>query len=689
MNFLVWWNPATWFSDVTGNIMGAIVQGIRSLFYMLSTAVYRLITKVYNLFEVLCHARLLDDSVVKALADRIGLILGIIMLFVVTFSFIQMLINPDALEDKEKGAVSVIKRVLLVIVMLGISNFAFATLHKLQVVVINSHVISKLLLPYEVDTENFGNVLSADLFTSFYRVDSSLKDYIGTEHDVDGTIELCYDETNVLRKQIYDNNNFHLGYSCLNASAKVQDEDGKSQEVTIMDFDYLLMLGCGVAVLYFLAMYCFSVGVRTIQLSVLEILSPMAIVSYLSPKKDNMFSKWIKMYFSTYIDVFIRIGIINFVIFLISTILDSEGGWTFWESVGNPTDDFTVILISIVMILALLTFAKKAPDMLKDLFPAGASKLGFGASMKDVVGLNGLQKGVRTAAGLGAAAATGLAVGAYAGKGLKGKLTGALGGFAGGAFRGARAGFGSKSIGSAISSGTQKQSAVSKRMAQLHAEGGSWLGSKVAGFQETFGLRTRADKLDLEKSKLEAENSAYTSFDGYLDAAEKRAEAQILKGKFSSNGHATEALKQKNLAEIYRQQSATIKRSDYGTDDAYDAALADLANKAAKAESDYLNEMKSAKKDYISSALNDPSFDAPTLQNLQQAAGVVAANMNEGYTAFNGVTEADLLSGNYDSFDSVNSDAKKKQTTNNNELARNAKAGEAARVNAKYSGRGK
>ena len=191
----------------------------------------------------------------------------------------------------------------------------------------------------------------------------------------------------------------------------------KTQEVFIVNYNWILCVVAGIFVVYLLFLYCIKVGVRMIQLMVLEIISPMAIVSYLSPKKDNMFSKWLKIYFSTYIDVFIRIAIINFVVFLIATVLAGDIGDGFWSSIGNPTDTSTVIFLRVVIILALLTFAKKAPDLIKELFPSsGASKLGFGASMKDIVGLNA---GLGMVAGAGTAAAVGLIGGIAGGKGFE------------------------------------------------------------------------------------------------------------------------------------------------------------------------------------------------------------------------------------------------------------------------------
>ena len=193
----------------------------------------------------------------------------------------------------------------------------------------------------------------------------------------------------------------------------------------------------------------------------------------------------------------------------------------------------------------------------------------------------------------------------------------------------------------------------------------------------------------------------------------------------------------KSLAEIYRQQSSTIKKSDFSgrdslvayaannlgisrddyasdneyeeklneiaqsaefndyVDSRYDATLNELATKASEADSNYLTAIKAAKSEYISKILSGEEQDAPTLQNLQQAAGIIEANSNNSDYNFvltkdaDGndidpvrVTAADLLAGNYDTFDNVNANAKAKQSENNNRLARNKTEGAGARANA-------
>ena len=696
MIFLQFLKLSTWLSDAGDGIMGGITTALRTLMFWLDTFIYNLIIDLYDIFNKLCTARLLDNTVLNAISQRVGLVLGLIMFFSVVFSFIQMLIDPDKISDKEKGAVSIIKKSLIVIVMLGTSNFVFQSLYKVQSLVIEENVISKLILPYQVvdssDTDNFGNILSKELMSAFYQVDT-FDNVIITDNKESNKRDNCTTVRIFFLEQIEKNSRFELGYTCLNESIKVEIQPSPvnatsyEDEIYMINFNGILSVLAGVVVAYVLFMYCFGVGVRMVQLAFLEIISPMAIVSYLSPKKDNMFGKWWKIYFSTYIDVFLRIAIINFVIFLIMTLFASSnnGQFIFWETLGNPTGTGERSFFMVIIVIALLTFAKKAPDLLKELFPAGASKLGLGVSMKDFVGL---QKGFKIGSGILGGAVGGAAVG------FLGSRT-HIGGLVGGMLKGGLSGFKGQGLGKTAASAWKTQSKMNKTMADVRANGGSAFGYHMNQLQQGFGIRTAADRYNMEKSDLERENAAYKAYDSYIDAAEKRAEAQILKGKFADNINVQKALEQKNLAEIYRQQSANIKRSDYDTESEYKNALTALANEASKADSAYLVAMKEAKKDYISAILRGNEEDAPTLQNLQQAAGVVDANSAYDYNFVYDVkdedgnvietkplTGADLLAGDYDRLDSANSHAKEKQTENNNRIAKNQTEGAAARANA-------
>ena len=381
--------------NAIGTVEGLIVRGIRELFFLIDTLIYDLIIKLYNVFHTLCTVRLLDGSLMDDIASRVGMLLGLIMIFYVTLSFIKMLVDPDSISNKDTGAAAIIKKILIVIVMLGVSRFAFETLFMIQKTVISSNAISKVFLPViptnsdGSDFENFGGLLAEETLHAFYYIDDFDMSNVSDSETLE-TVNECRNILNSFRKDIISNPaSFSLGNICLNSviNVKVSENSDDTTEDFVINYNFLLATLAGVGIAYFLFMYCIQVGIRMVQLMVLEIISPMAFISYISPRKDTMFSKWIKIYFSTYIDAFIRVAIINLVTMVISALFTTGNGfdgfafWKDFDDVNFATKSF----YTIIMILALLAFAKKAPELIKEFLPKSASGLKLFESPKDLL----------------------------------------------------------------------------------------------------------------------------------------------------------------------------------------------------------------------------------------------------------------------------------------------------------------
>ena len=546
--------PETWLSGAAEGIMGSILSGFRTLLFNITSFVYELISNIYNIFDKLCKARMLDNDVIEILAQRIGVVLGLVMFFYVVFSFIQMLVTPEKLADKEKGAIQIVKKAILVIVMLGVSSSLFEIAFGIQKKIIETNVISKLLVPYSIEVNGdsnyqFGNMLSMQLMRAFYKKE----EIKNLATDDQGYYDQCDWYTQEFFNQVFYDNKYDLGYVCLNANVTVVNEDGTNDEVYATSFNGILAILVGGYVVYILTMYCFKIGVRMVQLAFLEIISPMAFISYLQPKKDTILSKWWKIYFSTYIDVFIRIAIINLVVFLISVLFsnDSIGGNLSILEIYEGNGFLGNAFLSVIIILSLLTFAKKAPDLIKELLPASASKLGFGTAMKDIFGLNAVVGGI---AGLGigtmgrvpsALGDTAKAIGMIgSATGWKNKLKafgGALGTATGstlgvatgaitGTFKGGASGAKSKGgVFSALHEGQKGAAKANLERRQRQLAGGHWYDGISKGVNSFFGdigeydylesevgslneLKADIEGEDVVKNMIQQANTAYHSY---------------------------------------------------------------------------------------------------------------------------------------------------------------------------------
>ena len=74
-------------------------QLIRGFFATIDSAVYGFIAVVYNLIEDLANTSILSMTDMNEFASRIYALLGIFMLFKVSFSIISYIVSPDKISD--------------------------------------------------------------------------------------------------------------------------------------------------------------------------------------------------------------------------------------------------------------------------------------------------------------------------------------------------------------------------------------------------------------------------------------------------------------------------------------------------------------------------------------------------------------------------------------------------------------
>lgn len=649
MNFLKWWNPLTWGEDILGAIIGGVQAALNSVLYFIATVVNKVIIYMYGVFNVLCSSRLLDSDIIAELTKRISLLLGILMFFIVIFNCVQYVLDPDKLTDNEKGVGNIVKKILIVIVMLGFSGTAFNMLYSVQNTVINSNIISKLLLPYDIDTDNFGGVLSANLFTSFYRINDQLD--LENDPDINNDVRACSESREVLKNNIIMYEDFELGNNCLNQKVDIVQEGtgwfgsdlfAEVEKINIIDFNgiFLVIFSCGV--LYFLFGYCISVGVRSIQLAFLEILSPVAIIGYLLPSKDNIFNKWLKIYISTYVDVFLRIAIINFAVYLIAVIFSEGSMPEGWQELNTGT----FIFVQVLMIMAILTFAKKAPELLKDLFPTGASKLGLGAGLKDSFGF-------KAVAGTATGAAVGLIGGAIAGKGLKSAFMGGLRGGKDGYTAGKDAkGAGKVFSGAWNASGDSVRKRANGEIPKLR--------DRVA---YSMGIPTKAEIYDkqVQDSEQQIANEKENTAKIRGQSAEYK---KVSQAKSSMEDRAEKKLLGKDINPALASTQETIRKLKAQLEAAQKSGDSDLIKQA---NSEYLNGLDAAKKEYISAVAKDENIDSVMANQMVDLKNTIEINANG---AFDGMK---LEMNSYSDLETF----EKNTTAQNNNLSREIAASDA------------
>ena len=490
-----------WFLGLKDSIGNAIQGAIRSFMFFICDFIYRGISYVYDIFARLASAEILSDTTVMAIYQRVGLVLGIFMVFKLSFTFIQIVINPDTISDKDKGAGGTILKAILVVVLLGTVPYMFSAAYEIQKAVIDDGIINRVVLGADAAQEEIdpGVDLAFNLIRGNYNVTSDASALNASSFDdaddvpkyLNGEEVNTYEACNAIVNEHNGNDpklkwemqNFGkmtYGKTCLNVMYEASD--GTKQ--FLMDYDPLFCLIIGIFVLYMLVIYCLKAAERVVQLAFLQLIAPVPIMSYLSPKKDGLFDKWVKMCITTFLDIFIRTAVLSLTAALALIILSDDTGNVLYNTTGQP-GGFKWFLIQALVIIGLFMFAKRVPELLGELFPSTGGKASLGGLFQSP------KKAWEEVKAPFASTAKGI-IGA-------GKAVGRVAGAPGRAIR---------------------------RMGEIHEEGGTVRGAALAGLQRRLGVPTKADRDEKEMKKMQS------AVDNY-NAAKKEAESEV--GKHESN----------------------------------------------------------------------------------------------------------------------------------------------------------
>ena len=386
-----------------------VVDAIRKILSFFDRAAFWLLGLVYELFFNVASADLFANSSLMKFYGRMQLILGVFMMFQLALTILKGIVNPDTITDSKSGgamqfvyriAVSLVLLTLLVPFETGRSNefekqisnngLLFGTLYSLQNRILANNTIGRLVLGTN-ETNYFSTDLSAGretlrtsarVFTStilkgFYRI-NLLPESSRPKHE-DGKDDAIFNDNRVCQDfddamlNAYTRVDADPGeiISMVNETCSNSSIQGKKSLLSIFRgnkyyrFAYNGFISMIVGFVFVVIMFSFTieVAVRSVKLAVLRIIAPVPIISYMDPKgsKDNAFNTWVKTLSSTYLDLFIRLATIYFVLFIIQSMITNG------VVINYGTGVIGVISVIIIWI-GLFAFAKQAPKFIRAIF---------------------------------------------------------------------------------------------------------------------------------------------------------------------------------------------------------------------------------------------------------------------------------------------------------------------------------
>ncbi len=484
----------------------------RFLSFWLDKVIYTFISTVYNLLTDIAQTSIFTSDVFELFASRVYALLGIFMLFKVSFSIFTYIVDPDSFLDKSKGFSKLISNILVTLALLLFVPWIFNQAMDIQRIILNDNIIGKFFSVNGLNenvTDDAGNVMAYETLKAFYHIDTNLYPECASGEDspfenasnCENSLGLKDDEWNNLEtilNNAYNSNStsVYMDYDLL--FLKGQDDN------YVMYYIPIISTLAGGAIVLLLIVFCFDIAVRSVKIGFLRMLAPVPIISRIDPKKGkDMFDKWVKTCVNTYLDLFIRLMGIYFAVFVVTQIIDLQ----FEDMVTGQTADVNAF-VKVFIILGALLFAKQLPKLIEEI---------TGIKMDGKFTLNPMSKlrqtplvgaGVTTAAALAGGAYTGYKAGVEAGHAGRGLWQGMMG--AGREIRGKvplmgdDKGKSPRALHTGMQAGYKTITGKDFTQYSIWKDFGKSAGEKEIGTKESPGLKQYKYALQGEQAKLDA-----------------------------------------------------------------------------------------------------------------------------------------------------------------------------------------
>lgn len=376
---------------------------LRTILFAIDQVAYSLIDNAYNLIIAFSKASFFKDGTVEVIMKNTYIIIGLFALFKIAVLLVNALVSPDKLFDKDKGLGAIVRNIVIMFALLIFVPILFKESMKIQETVVSGSYINKLFGLNVPDNYNPGDMFKSQAILALVHPN----DAFATRED-DGYVkkDICHDDSTHCQAAIEDYNAALFGEKREHMFATLlghmgdyaNDEDGV--KTYVYDYSMLLTFVVGIAITYLLILFCFDLAERVIKLAILEVVSPLFIVTYIDPKsaKSGPFNNWLKEVGSTYVGLYIRLAALALIIILT----------TLWQQVDKSTIKVLGGWGTIIFILSILIFAKNFPKWLGGLigvkdFDNGLGGLGKRLGSAAIVG-GMLTKAGHTAVGIASGA---------------------------------------------------------------------------------------------------------------------------------------------------------------------------------------------------------------------------------------------------------------------------------------------
>ena len=272
--------------------MGALVENIfRWLFSWIDRIIILTLNAVYGLLMKLATLNIVNMETVKTFSNRIGLILGIFMLFNIAINLLTYIVSPDKFSDSKQGGTKIIANIFVSLILLGTSNIIFEHAYKLQYTVLKKQIIPQIIFGTSSQDPTEDVEISYYIFSGLISINPDIdKNGVCENVYLSGEIDSeCHDLLNpMLDKGYYQ---FQRAVEYKDASKLLTADNitakGTTDSGNDFVFNYYFIFSTIIGIITTLIMFnfCLDIAKRTVKLYFYQLIAPIPIIANMIPGK--------------------------------------------------------------------------------------------------------------------------------------------------------------------------------------------------------------------------------------------------------------------------------------------------------------------------------------------------------------------------------------------------------------------
>ncbi len=351
------------------NIGESIKEFFIGVLLNLDAIIYSLISWVYKVILALCGSSsniFNDTEAINTFISRVYVIIGIVMMFMLAYSLLRSLVNPDEITKGKQSPVAIIKNVVISIALIAFVPTIFEFAYGFQNAILSQNTIGKIVLGSNSNgsgedsgtiIDEGGSRIGATLLGGFLHPNLSEDgcSYEGGEYNCPNIKVEGYESFN----DFWDDVETTGDYFAL-AQLKSAVVDGS------VSYLWLFSSLAGIFSLFVLIGYCFDIALRVIKLAVCELIAPIPILCRVAPgdQGGKVFSNWLKATVSIYIEVFMRLAVLFFAIWIMDIVVKNFGSII---SIDGTMDVSVFLVAQVLIFLGIIMFIQQAPNIIKEI----------------------------------------------------------------------------------------------------------------------------------------------------------------------------------------------------------------------------------------------------------------------------------------------------------------------------------